>query len=239
MRKILASDYDGTFYIDDNDIKKNINKVKEFRDKRNVFIIATGRSYYDFGKKFRKFPFQYDYLIINHGATILNNKGDIIANYSIQDDIKEILVKDLDLCDQDNMFVCKGLEGRVSIKERQITKIHKRFETFEKSKEVNDIINKKYGNKINSYLIPSNNAIEIISSKTNKAKAIQILADIEQIKKDNIYTIGDSYNDIEMLTSFNGCCMENAENEIKKRFNKKYKGVSYLIDELLGGKDGE
>lgn len=238
MKKILVSDYDGTFYINDNDIKNNINKVKEFRDKNNIFVIATGRSYYDVDKKLQEYAIKYDFLIINQGATILNNNGEVIANYSIEEEIKEKLVKDLDLYDQDTMFACKKLDSRVSINEKQITKIHKRFETFKKAKEINDMINEKYKNKINSYLITSNNAIEIISSETNKAKAIQILADIEQVKKDNIYTIGDSYNDIEMITDFNGCCMENAENEIKQICNQKYKSVSEIINELLGAKDG-
>ena len=41
--KLLASDYDNTFYISDEDIVKNINKVKKFR-KNTLFLIATGRS---------------------------------------------------------------------------------------------------------------------------------------------------------------------------------------------------
>ncbi len=69
MKKILVSDYDGTFYINEDDIKNNIKKVKEFRNKNNIFVIATGRSYYDFEKKLDKYPFKYDYLILNHGAT--------------------------------------------------------------------------------------------------------------------------------------------------------------------------
>ena len=52
MKKILVSDYDQTFYIGDEDIEKNKIAVNRFRNKGNIFIIATGRSYEDFmGKK--------------------------------------------------------------------------------------------------------------------------------------------------------------------------------------------
>ncbi len=72
MKKFLISDYDGTFFIDDKSIKYNIEKVKEFRDKGNIFAIATGRSFYDFTKKLEEFDIEYDYLIINHGVTLLD-----------------------------------------------------------------------------------------------------------------------------------------------------------------------
>lgn len=42
MKKILVSDYDNTFYINDTDIKNNIDKVNKFRNKNNIFVIATG-----------------------------------------------------------------------------------------------------------------------------------------------------------------------------------------------------
>ena len=44
MKKFLISDYDGTFHTDDESMKKNIEKVKEFRKSGNIFAIATGRS---------------------------------------------------------------------------------------------------------------------------------------------------------------------------------------------------
>ena len=51
MKKILVSDYDKTFYLNDEDIEKNKIAVEKFRKERNVFVIATGRSYYDIQKK--------------------------------------------------------------------------------------------------------------------------------------------------------------------------------------------
>ena len=84
MKKLLVSDYDQTFYINDEDIEKNKIAVNEFRKKGNIFVIATGRSYADFMKKKNQYNIEYDYLIINHGATILDKKENIILMKKFQ-----------------------------------------------------------------------------------------------------------------------------------------------------------
>ena len=89
MKKFLISDYDGTFHIDDESMKNNIEKVKEFRKNGNIFAIATGRAFFDFTKLLDKFNIEYDYLIINHGATLLDKNHNIINNYSIGNIAKE------------------------------------------------------------------------------------------------------------------------------------------------------
>lgn len=233
MKKMLVSDYDGTFYTDEDNVKLNVEEVEKFRRLNNLFVIATGRSYYDFGKKKKKYDIKYDYLVINHGATILNKEEETISNYVIDENVKLDLVKELDLQDQETMFACSGLESRVSIKNKNITKINKKYRTLEEAKEINDYINKKYKDKVESYLLPTSNAVEVISAKTNKAKAVQELSNLENIKKDNVYTIGDSYNDVEMVEKFNGYAMENAKEEVKKVSKGECSSVSKLIKEII------
>lgn len=233
MRKMLVSDYDGTFYTDEDNVKLNVEEVEKFRRLNNLFVIATGRSYYDFSKKKKKYDIKYDYLVINHGATILNKEEETISNYVIDENVKLDLVKELDLQDQETMFACSGLESRVSIKNKNITKINKKYRTLEEAKEINDYINKKYKDKVESYLLPTSNAVEVISAKTNKAKAVQELSNLENIKKDNVYTIGDSYNDVEMIEKFNGYSIENAKEEVKKVSKGECSSVSKLIKKII------
>ena len=80
---MLVSDYDQTFYINDEDIKKNKIIINKFREKGNFFVIATGRSYDDFMKKKNEYSVEYDYLIINHGATILDKENNFIFEAKI------------------------------------------------------------------------------------------------------------------------------------------------------------
>ena len=95
MKKLLVSDYDQTFYLDDFDIEKNKKAVTKFKSKKNIFVIATGRSYYDFYNKQKKYNFNFDYAILNHGTTIINKNGKVLTNISINNDIIEDIKENL------------------------------------------------------------------------------------------------------------------------------------------------
>lgn len=236
MKKFLVSDFDKTFYTDDNGIKNNIDKVKEFRNQENIFAIATGRSFDDFTQELKKFYIEYDYLIINHGATLLDRNNKLIRNYPIDNNAKEDIKRVFNIIDDENMFVCKGLESRTSINQDDITKIHIRFNTSDEQFKSNDILNTKYKQYIKSYpIIGLYNAIEIISSNTDKSIAINEIAQIENINPNNIYTVGDSFNDLEMLEAFHGFCMINSEEAVKSKFPNKCTSVAEIIDKLIGG----
>lgn len=236
MKKFLISDYDGTFFIDDKSTKYNIAKVKEFRDKGNLFAIATGRSFYDFTKKLEEFDIEYDYLIINHGATLLDKKHNLIRNYPIDNKAKQDIKNEFNLVDNQNIFVCKCIESRTSINQENITKIHIKCNNQDEQLKFNDILNNKYKRFVKGYLITGlNNCIEIISSSTNKSIAIKEIAQIENIEKNNIFTIGDSFNDLEMLETFNGFCMKNSEELVKSKITKTCTSVVELIDKITGG----
>ena len=97
MNKILASDYDQTFYISDEDIEKNKKLVNQFQKLENLFVIATGRSYLDFQNKLNMYHFSYDYVILNHGATILDKENHMLQNISISNVIILDLKRDLSL----------------------------------------------------------------------------------------------------------------------------------------------
>lgn len=235
MKKLLVSDYDGTFYVDDESIKHNIHKVKEFRNKGNIFAIATGRSFYDFIEKLKQFDIEYDYLIINHGASLLNKNHNLIKNYYIDNKVKQDIKNEFNLVDGKNIFTCKCLESRVSINEKNITKIHIEFKTKEKLIKIKDILNTKYKHLVNSYLITGlNNCIEVTSLNSEKSIAIKEIAQIEDIKQNNIFTIGDSFNDLKMLETFNGFCMQKSEELIKQKITRKCTSVEEIIDIVIG-----
>lgn len=112
MKKLLVSDYDQTFYLDDFDIEKNKKAVTKFKSKKNIFVIATGRSYYDFYNKQKKYNFNFDYAILNHGTTIINKNGKVLTNISINNDIIED-IKENDTLDFENVKieVVKAIHG--------------------------------------------------------------------------------------------------------------------------------
>ena len=232
MKKMLVSDYDQTFYLNDQDIEINKKEVKNFRDKGNIFIIATGRSFLDFKNKVNMYDITYDYVILNHGATILDKSDNIIFNFPIYNEVIRDIKKDICLEESINNFCCSGLESRVDFIHSDLTKIHVKYDTKDKAEKVNKIINNKYSKYVISYYVTSN-SIEIISNKTNKSNAIKLLTKKLDIDDENVYCVGDSYSDIEMVRDFNGYCMTDSVNELKQVAMSEVKSVSDLVKELL------
>ncbi len=93
---------------------------------------------------------------------------------------------------------------------------------------------KKYNKKFNIYFTQKYE-IEIISKDTNKSQALNLLMKKANFNKENIYTIGDSYTDIEMIHDYNGACMENSIDILKNDKNIiKYKSVYEYINKIIG-----
>lgn len=225
MNKILISDYDNTFYINDKDIETNKYYLKEYLKNKNIFIIATGRSYYDFIKKQKKYNFYYDYAILNHGATIIDNNKNIIKNINIEKSILKSLKETLRLKECKKYFCCNKKESRMPFN-NHISKINIKYKDKQTTLKVIKELNEKYKNYINSYYI-STNCIEIVSIKASKINAIKKLT--SKYNKEDIYTIGDSYSDIEMIKEYNGYRMSNCIENLKEITSKKVDSVSELI----------
>lgn len=231
-KKMVVSDYDQTFYINDDDIEKNKIAVNEFRNKGNIFVVATGRSYDDFMKKKKEYNIKYDYLIINHGATILDKDDNIIFNEKITNEILDSLKSDLHIENSERCFCCSMLESRVDFEHRNLTKIHVKYSDLEYSNEIQKKLEEKYSKFLNVYWV-SGNSLEIISKNTNKSKAINLLSEKIKNGQKEIYTIGDSYSDIEMVKDYNGYCMKDSVSELKEIAKKEYSSVSDLINEIM------
>ncbi|MCI8700130.1 MAG: HAD hydrolase family protein [Clostridia bacterium] len=232
MKKILVSDYDQTFYLNDKDIEINKNEVKKFKKDGNIFIIATGRSFFDFKNKVHAYNIDYDYVILNHGATTLDKNDNIISNFPIYNEVVGDIKNNICLEESLNNFCCSELESRVDFDYDNLTKIHVKYETKEKAMQINDIINNKYSRYVISYYVTCN-SIEIISNKTNKSNAIRLLTEKLNIDTSNVYSIGDGYSDIQMVKDFNGYCMKDSVNELKQVAVSEVESVSELVKELL------
>lgn len=229
MKKVLVSDYDQTLYLDDEGIEVNKLAIRKFRDAGNIFIIATGRSFMDFKKKSDAYSLEYDYVILNHGSIILDNKDNVIFCETIDKNIVQDIKKNIHLEKSISHFCCGLFESRVDFDYKDLTKIEAKYSNKEDAWSTNESINKKYSEYVNSYFL-SSNSIEIISSKTNKSYAIEILINKLNISKKEVITVGDGYSDIEMVKNFNGYAMEDSVPELKEIAKGFVKSISELIE---------
>ena len=221
---MLVSDYDDTLNIEK---EKNLKYIKMFM-KSNIFVIATGRSCISIKQRLKldMKGLTPNYLITNHGATIINNNNKVINTSFIE---KEVVDKILQLINREkihkiNYYGSKKFNG-------DINKIMLTFKNIEDATGVFNII--KNTDLVTTYLINRKGKmpkVEIINKNTNKAKAIKVIEELEKPSK--IEVIGDGTQDIEMIKEYNGNCVVNAIDKVKKISKKQYKYVYELIKEL-------
>ena len=74
--------------------------------------------------------------------------------------------------------------------------------------------------------------LEIVSKNINKYKSLKILLRKLRVSQKDVYAIGDSYTDIEMVKNFNGYAVGNSIEEIKKVSKEVVSNVSELIEKI-------
>lgn len=106
--------------------------------------------------------------------------------------------------------------------------------SFNKAREVKSFIDKNYTN-IKSYLVRDGDhyLVEIVSSKASKSLMIEKILVREEIKKDNVFTIGDGVNDIDMIRKYNGYRVKNACEELEFITNRVIDNVRDLINDII------
>lgn len=225
---LLVSDYDNTFHIKDCDMKKNTEMSEEYR-KNNLFVIATGRSYESYKGEEEKFNIKTDYLVINHGATILKDDK-IIYNKPIADEIKEQLIKDLEI-DTAEYIHCYKEKDEVDITESNITKVLIDYKDHETAVRMRDMVKNKFAGKLKNFHFTTYNSVEVVSADVDKSIAVDIISKLEN--PNEIYVIGDNHNDYDMIKKYNGNCTKVAVEEVKQISKKQYENVSDYIEEII------
>ena len=232
MKKILISDYDGTFYQNYIDIKKNIDKVNEFRTLDNLFVLATGRSYVDLKQKIDKYEIPYDYLILNHGALLLSKDLEIIKVFTLDKELVDSILEYANNKDIYDVILISAFDKNVT-DTLNIVKIMLKLYSYDKALEVKNYIDKSYTN-IRSYLVRDEEhyLVEVVSNKASKSLMIDKILEKEKIVKNNVYTIGDGINDIDMIKKYNGYRVKNSCKELILVTNRVIDNVSDLISRI-------
>ena len=232
-KRLLVSDYDGTFYISDLDIKKTIGNINNFRKLNNLFVIATGRSYVDLKEKIDKYKIPYDYLILNHGALLLSKELTVIKSFSLDEVQVQDILNYANKKDVSDIILIDNFRKNVS-NTLGIVKIMLKLYNFDKAREIKSYIDSNYSS-IKSYLVceDSHYLVEVVSNKASKSTMIKEIIKIEDIKTTNTYTIGDGVNDIDMIKKYNGYRVKNSCEELVSVTNKCVDSINELLEEII------
>ena len=241
--KIFATDFDGTLRMKDGISEENILQIEKFRAQGNVFGVVTGRNYNNGYEIFReKFDFPFDFVIVSNGASAYDYDGNEIFSYRTDKDAKtdgtnlsvKLIEKCLELTDNPcGISVGKtnyafhphlrdggnddGAEYSPLSKLSDIESFVSANALCENSKECTKVV-KQLKLLFGRYLNPVQNGrcIDITPKDVDKSYGIMTLAKHFGVKKEDIWTSGDNFNDISMLKDYHGCGMSTGVDEAKK-----------------------
>ena len=229
MKNLIISDFDGTLKTTEEHLKQNIAEIKKYQNKDNYFRIATGRSYESLIKYINESNIEYDFLILGHGSVILDNQQNEIISFKIdRETTKQILDEIEEKFNINGIKIYDFHKQNHNIKKNKTTKLRIINNNIKEISEIKQYIDLNYN--YNTYLIDDkvNKFVDIINS--NKSKAIKALT--EKIYLNNVYTIGNDVNDIEMILDFNGYRMRDCEEVLKLKTNQIYNQVYELIQDV-------
>lgn len=226
---LVASDFDGTLYVNDiNIINKNIEYINKLRENNYLFAIITGRGL-SIIELLKKYNISYDFLICENGAIIYDNKDNILYScYLQQDDIDSTI----------EIIKKYNLKFIIDTGDKYITDLNQKFSNvasiFLDRKTINDVneMLKIVKKNTNTYSYISPNWINIVNMNVNKKKTLEKLETILE-NKYKICPIGDAINDVEMISFFDGGVMKNHEKELDNLPNKNYDTLADYIKELI------
>lgn len=236
---LFVTDYDGTLYIDDIDIKENIKMLNKLNENGFKIMISTGRSYPSIKNQVLLHNIPYDYLSCADGSIIYNDKGEIMELFFLNQEIvkpyQEFYRK---LNYEEIQYVYpEGYSNIFKENNNQLLGINICLSTVNYTKEiVNDflLMSKDYP-KYNflNYMHPNYSYLCIKPKGITKSSTIEYLMKKENLSMENIYVIGDSDNDYEMIKNYNGVCIDTSCTEVLSIAKNKYKSVRDYITDIL------
>jgi HAD superfamily hydrolase (TIGR01484 family) len=230
---IIVSDFDGTFYTGEKDIKINCEIIEKYIIDGNYFLLSSGRPYDSLMRQVEKYEIPHTHLATSDGTFLFNSSGNLLYSSEMEKGILDEISSILELANFERI-------------EYSYPKYNSDFYDFRKKlggiafvikeKNINDELRKRFENLKLNY---SNYRFDIYgydgifyfvirNPKVSKSVPIEYLATDLGINKRKIFTIGDNDNDFEMIRDYNGF-MIGDNKALEEVALKKYNAVYELI----------
>lgn len=255
MKKLLASDYDGTLKFGDSVMQEDLDALRRWREEGNLFAIVTGRSKESITMQQEEYGLPVDFYVTNNGGMVFDAQGNILLASQLdtitgidlmfaaheQPTVVSYMVNDG--VHRHKVEVHPGLEDhryphiRPDWTEEQImdsgtfAQIVFSCTTPEAALELAEMINHFFGEQVTAYA--NNFVVDVVPHGTSKATGLDFVATYTDVDDDDVYAIGDSHNDIPMLEQvWNSAAMEVAPADVKDAAKAEYPSVAAFIEAI-------
>lgn len=250
--KLLGSDYDGTLNYGGIDEAK-LSAIQKWRSAGNLFGIVSGRGI-DFRKTLlQDFPtLAYDFFVACNGGYITDGEGRLI--YEKRCDTLPILTFAADLLEWGCKYIhVNGTAYACLVKDRadspyspsdpRVYLIEEMppMEYFNQiSVQLSSVaeaalLTRKIGEKYKEWVTPLQNGIciDIVPLGINKTQGLYRVMEFFGCHYEDVITVGDNLNDMDMIQEFRSYAMENGVETIRSLANATVASVTGLIEKEL------
>jgi len=252
---LLASDFDNTIcfwsnvgWIWDEDREA----IRRFREAGNKFVIVSGRSYLSAIDVFDEMDFHdMDFYMLMSGSYAEYPDKTLIYDKRI--DMKLLPEMAEFFREKKTRYLCLDI-GRESFnvdiggdlvpeftktitmedalrRYPDFTSINVGYRSREEACSVAEELSERFGHIITP--LPNNRAIDMPPAGIDKAVAVGYAAEMYGIEKDKVYTVGDNYNDMSMLSTFHGNAMANGPEAVWSSAERKVSRICEVIDRIM------
>ena len=214
VKKVFASDFDGTLYFYKAEVKlppESVKKIREYQEAGHLFGLCTGRQVGGLTPFITGFV-EPDFFITSSGANIVDRDFGPILKRGVDRDVADAIVKEYnpkgyrltldvegDICVFSEMdypgkyYIITGVDDAPKGLIHQVS-IH--TESLDEAAAISKSLNERYGDKIEAF----QNVVEIDIAPRgcSKGKGVNFLREYmkEQLGEFRLYGIGDSINDL-------------------------------------------
>lgn len=237
--KVIASDFDGTFSREGGILQSDLDAVSRWREAGNLFGFSTGRCFGSIYKKAKNMT--VDFFVCSGGAAVYSGEGDLIwedpFTFEVFMEAMEI-AKDYDMPYIDLAYGRKIWELRYRYAQKpfpeDVTLLHHAAFSCA-SPEIAQKLSADIAEKMSSRALGQWNHmnVDLVSPGVTKTTGITEYIKLMGVDKNDVITVGDNYNDIEMIRDFNGYAVEGAVDELKKAAKGVYSNFTDLVNDHI------
>ncbi|MBQ7714528.1 MAG: HAD-IIB family hydrolase [Clostridia bacterium] len=247
-KKLFATDFDGTLNLYPHGVTQEyLDRIKEFRDKGNVFGIITGRTYSNASFIIKDYLQYCDFIMCMTGAYAVGNDGETLFEYFGDGKILPDILKTIAKIGTGYLFFADGRESyQVDLskpvnddheaiieagKHRTFTQINACFDPEEHFRYAIDLLEKEYGDKVSLNL--NGHCVDIPPHGVDKGITVARMADYFGVSYDNVFTAGDNENDVPMIARFNGYTLPHGSPGCQAAAKKVMQNVGEMLADVM------
>lgn len=252
MKKVFASDFDGTLYFYKAEVKlppESVEKIKEYQAAGNLFGLCTGRQVGGL-TPFIKGHIEPDFYITSSGANIVDHNFDEIQKRGVDRRIADAIVKELG---PENYRITLDIEGDICVFAKMdypgkyyvitgvddapkgmIHQVSVHTESLEEAAAVSKRINETYGEYVEAF--QNVTEVDIAPYGCSKGKGVEALRAYFRSEwgECRLYGIGDSINDLPLLDAADvSYTFPYAPKEVQERATKVVETICDALEDSL------